>query len=99
MFFGKKELFVQLVLTGAIGLCSSIGDQGLRYGKTAASRAIFDNITHAIVGGITWAVILTLLKKSLAQNFLSIIWCIFLSSFIDIDHFIVAWSWKLSVCI
>ncbi|XP_031846842.1 transmembrane protein 267 [Nomia melanderi] len=96
MFLEKKELFVQFVLTGAIGLCSSIGDQGLRYGKTAASRAIFDNITHAIVGGLIWAVILTLLKRPLTQNFRSIIWCTVLSSLIDIDHFIAAWSWKLS---
>lgn len=97
MFLGKRETFSRVVLTGAIGICSFIGDQGLKHGKTAATRAIFDNVTHAIVGGLTWAVILNLSKKSLAQNFSSIFWSFCLSSFIDVDHFIAACSWKLSV--
>lgn len=97
MFFGRKEVFLRIVLTGAIGICSFIGDQGLKHGKTAMSRAIFDNVTHAIVGGLTWAVILNLSKKPLIQNFSSIFLCFSLSSFIDIDHFIAAGSWKLSV--
>lgn len=97
MFLGKREIFLRVLLTSAIGICSFIGDQGLKHGKTAATRAIFDNVTHAIVGGLTWAVILNLSKKPLIQNFSSIIWCFCLSSFIDIDHFIAARSWKLSV--
>nr|XP_033340130.1 transmembrane protein 267 [Megalopta genalis] len=96
MFIGKKEVFTRLILTGAIGICSSMGDQGLKYGKSAVSRAIFDNITHAIVGGLTWAVILNLFKKSLTQNLSNIFCCFFLSSVIDVDHFIAAWSWDLN---
>ncbi|XP_076297877.1 transmembrane protein 267 [Lasioglossum baleicum] len=96
MFFGKKEMFMQLVLTSAIGICSFIGDHGLKYGKSAVSRAIFDNITHAIVGGLTWAIMLNLSRKSVAQNIPSIVWCFLLSSFIDVDHFIAAWSWNLN---
>ncbi|XP_043605287.1 transmembrane protein 267 isoform X2 [Bombus pyrosoma] len=94
MFLGKRETLSRVVLTGAIGICSFIGDQGLKHGKTAATRAIFDNVTHAIVGGLTWAVILNLSKKSLSQNFSSIFWSFCLSSFIDVDHFIAACSWK-----
>ena len=97
MFLGRRELFLRVVLTGFIGICSFIGDQGLKYGKTAATRAIFDNVTHAIVGGLTWAVILNLSKKSLIQNFSSIFCSFCLSSFVDVDHFIAACSWKLSV--
>ncbi|XP_076245409.1 transmembrane protein 267 [Calliopsis andreniformis] len=96
MFLGKREVFSRVILTGAIGICSYIGDQGLEHSKSAVRRAIFDNVTHAIVGGLTWTVILNLSKKSLAQNFSSVLWCFFLSSFIDADHFIEAWSWKLS---
>ncbi|KAF3423124.1 hypothetical protein E2986_02295 [Frieseomelitta varia] len=96
MFLGKRELFLRVVLTGFIGICSFIGDQGLKYGKTAVARAIFDNVTHAIVGGLTWAVILNLSKKSLTQNFSSIFCSFCLSSFVDVDHFIAACSWKLS---
>ena len=96
MFLGKRE-FLRVVLTGAIGICSFIGDQGLKYGKTAATRAIFDNVTHAIVGGLTWAIILNLSKKPLTQNFSSIFYSFCLSSFVDVDHFIAACSWKLSV--
>ncbi|XP_015430695.1 PREDICTED: transmembrane protein C5orf28 [Dufourea novaeangliae] len=96
MIFGKKEVFMRLVLTVAISICSIIGDQGLKNGKSTVSRAIFDNITHAIVGGLTWAVILNLSKKSLTQYFPSIVCCFLLSSFIDVDHFIAAWSWKIN---
>ncbi|XP_026674489.1 uncharacterized protein LOC108631175 isoform X2 [Ceratina calcarata] len=96
MFLLKTDMFLRLALTGAIGICSIIGDQGLKYGKTAAARAIFDNVTHAIVGGLSWAIILNLSKKSLVQNFSSIVWCFALSSFIDVDHFIAACSWRLS---
>lgn len=97
MFLGKRDVLSRVILTAAIGICSFIGDQGLKDGKSEVSRAIFDNATHAIVGGLTWAVVLNLSKKSLVQNFSSIFWCFFLSSFIDVDHFIAACSWKLSV--
>ncbi|XP_078042385.1 transmembrane protein 267 [Augochlora pura] len=96
MSIGRKEMFTLFVLTSSIGICSSIGDQGLKYGKSSISRAIFDNITHAIVGGLTWAVILNLSKKSLTQNLMHIFGCFFLSSVIDVDHFIAAWSWNLN---
>lgn len=97
MFFVKTEVFSTVILTSVIGICSFIGDQGLKYGKTTVTRAIFDNITHAAVGGLTWALILHLSKKSLIQNSSSIFWCFFLSSFIDVDHFIAARSWNLNV--
>ena len=96
MFLGKRNVLSRVILTAAIGICSFIGDQGLKDGKSQVSRAIFDNATHAIVGGLTWAVVLNLSKKSLVQNFSSIFLCFFLSSFIDVDHFIAACSWKLS---
>ncbi|XP_054006804.1 transmembrane protein 267 [Hylaeus anthracinus] len=96
MVFVKRDIVSSVILTCGIGICSFIGDQGLNYGKTPWLRAIFDNVTHAIVGGLTWTLILHLSRKSLVQNFSSIFWCFFLSSFIDVDHFITACSWKLN---
>ncbi|XP_003703854.1 transmembrane protein 267 [Megachile rotundata] len=96
MFLVKRDIFLNVLLTGAIGVCSFIGDQGLKYGKTVVQRAIFDNVTHAIVGGLTWAVILNLSKLSLIHNLRSIFCCFCLSSFIDVDHFIAACSWKIN---
>ncbi|XP_053975899.1 uncharacterized protein LOC128874817 isoform X3 [Hylaeus volcanicus] len=96
MVFVKRDIVSSVILTCGIGICSLIGDQGLNYGKTPWLRAIFDNVTHAIVGGLTWTLILHLSRKSLVQNFSSIFWCFFLSSFIDVDHFIAACSWKLN---
>ncbi|XP_046144289.1 transmembrane protein 267 [Osmia bicornis bicornis] len=96
MFLLKRDIFLRVALTGAIGICSFIGDEGLKHGKTVVARAIFDNATHAIVGGLTWAVILNLSNKSLIQNFSSIFCCFCLSSFIDVDHFIAASSWKIN---
>ncbi|KAF7386989.1 hypothetical protein HZH66_011441 [Vespula vulgaris] len=58
--------------------------------------SLIDNLTHAIVGGLTWTLILILSKKSFVQNLHDIFFSFALSSFIDLDHFLAARSWKLN---
>lgn len=94
--YSKWYLILKIVLTSLIGISSFLGDMCLKYVENAMARAILDNLTHAIVGGLVWILILILSKKSLTQNFYSIQFSFALSSFIDVDHFLTARSWKLS---
>ncbi|XP_070515607.1 transmembrane protein 267-like isoform X2 [Cardiocondyla obscurior] len=90
-----RELWSRALLTCAIGACSILGDFGLRYGKSESARALFDNATHATVGGLTWTLIVVLSRKSVVRNLKSILSCFLLASFIDLDHFIAARSWHI----
>lgn len=93
----KWNLILKIGLTVLIGISSFMGDMSLKYVQTAVARAILDNLTHAVVGGLTWSLILILSKKSFVQNLHNIFLSFALSSFIDMDHFLAARSWKLSV--
>ncbi|XP_012278053.1 transmembrane protein 267 [Orussus abietinus] len=95
MFFSRRDVILRVLLTSSISICSYVGDQILKNGKNQALRAISDNLTHAIVGGLSWSLIVILSKKSLSQNIFRILSCFLVSSFVDLDHFIVARSWKL----
>ncbi|XP_070164373.1 transmembrane protein 267 isoform X1 [Polyergus mexicanus] len=90
-----RELWSRALLTSAIGGCSILGDYGLRYGKNESERAVFDNMTHATVGGLTWTLIVVLSHKPLVRSLSSIFSCFLLASFIDLDHFIAAHSWHI----
>jgi hypothetical protein len=92
-----RELWSRVILTCAIGACSILGDFDLKYGKNELERAVFDNVTHATIGGLTWMLIVILSRKSLMRNLDSIFSCFLLASFIDLDHFIAARSWHIHV--
>ncbi|KAI4492092.1 hypothetical protein M0802_010100 [Mischocyttarus mexicanus] len=94
--YSKWYLILTIALTSLIGISSFLGDMFLKCVENRMARAILDNLTHAIVGGLVWILILVLSKKSLAQNVYGIVFSFFLSSFIDVDHFLAARSWKLS---
>lgn len=57
--------------------------------------AIMDNFTHGFIALYAW--ILSLEFDVNARNFVSGILCAVLSCAIDIDHFLLAGSWKLRV--
>ncbi|XP_018396387.1 PREDICTED: transmembrane protein C5orf28 isoform X1 [Cyphomyrmex costatus] len=95
-----REFWPRALLTCAIGVCSIIGDVGLKWlrsDKNESARAAFDNATHATVGGLTWMLIVVLSRKSIARNLNSIFSCFLLASFVDLDHFIAARSWHIHV--
>lgn len=64
-------------------------------------KAICDNLTHATVGGISTLILIQESSHSIDEfERISLILLSFvISSFIDLDHFIVAKSFKLSVLI
>ena len=61
-------------------------------------RSLTDSITHGIIGGVSWMIVLgesALSRSGVTQFFLGII----LASVVDVDHFIMARSLKLQVTI
>ncbi|XP_012264246.2 transmembrane protein 267 [Athalia rosae] len=82
-------------LTIIIGVTSFTGDSLLYNLKNSTLRAISDNVTHALVGGLSWTLVITLSKNSVTRNLLGITLCFVISSLIDLDHFLLAKSWKL----
>lgn len=64
-------------------------------------KAAFDNITHAIVGLLSAAILFIQVEQRFSsfERIAAIATCFSISSLIDIDHFIVARTWTLSVCV
>ncbi|XP_043932776.1 transmembrane protein 267 [Protopterus annectens] len=59
-------------------------------------RALSDNAIHGVVGSWSWAIVIGLRKKS---DFYEVILAGFLSSVIDLDHFIAAGSFSLKAAL
>lgn len=59
-------------------------------------RALSDNTVHGVVGLWSWAIVIGLRKKS---DFSEVLLAGFLSSVIDMDHFIASGSLSLKVSI
>jgi hypothetical protein len=57
------------------------------------SRALVDNMGHALIGGVSWLVVVGIHKEGILQA----IGCAAMSSLIDLDHFIMARSFHLKV--
>lgn len=91
-------LILRVIITSLIGIASYVGDRLLQ-DKSEVIRALSDNFTHATVGGLTWSLILILSKKSIFNNISSVVLCFLIASFVDVDHFLAAGSWKLHVSI
>ena len=97
MFQGIRNVLLQFCVTSLLGATSCTGDRLVESCKSVPIRAIFDNLTHGIVGGFSWILVLLLSKKPLTPNIYSIVYSVVISSFIDLDHFVAAKSWNLRV--
>lgn len=90
----------QVVLSICLGATCIFGDISVsRNSDSRALKAICDNFTHALVGFFTAILILSGLREHISayDRLWMIIVCSCVSSWIDIDHFIVAKSWQLRV--
>lgn len=86
--------------TVLLGLIAIIGDFLVKTASLDVYKAIFDNTTHSIIGGLTWFIITLQIKNKNAVNkLLEIFLCAFIASIIDLDHFIMAKSFYLKVFI
>ncbi|XP_043283505.1 transmembrane protein 267 [Venturia canescens] len=95
MFQSVRYVLLQFCATSLLGVVSCTGDRLVDNSKNNVIRASFDNLTHAIIGGLSWILVLILSKKSVFPNIYSVIYCTAISSLIDLDHFIAAASLKL----
>ena len=84
-----------------LGLTAVLGDQlVLHHQNENVTKAIFDNITHAAIGVITWINTHHYFSRAStfsARIFCHSILCGFIASAIDVDHFITARSLHLKV--
>lgn len=57
------------------------------------SRAFVDNMGHAVIGGVSWIIVVGIHREGVLQA----IGCALMSSLIDVDHFVMARSLQLKV--
>lgn len=84
-----------IILMSSCAFVALIGDLiSAQFKSFTLEAALSDNLTHAMIGGITWFA--TTFKFS-SFSYYQISLCVFLSSIIDIDHFIEMRSLKIQV--
>lgn len=94
-----KHLYSVLgFLTMLLSLVAVIGDYAVSQSNLHIYRALFDNTTHAVIGGISWLIVCVVFKsRNIFQDLCEIAICMIVSSGIDLDHFLVAGSFHLKV--
>lgn len=93
ILFGIHSYLITLLILVAV-----TGDYVVQYSKLHIYRAFFDNITHAIIGGLSWLIVcLNFKNRYSSQTLFEIALCTLAGSFIDLDHFVTARSFNLKV--
>ncbi|XP_070592483.1 transmembrane protein 267 [Erythrolamprus reginae] len=101
----KANALLQLFSTASVisslclGIFCYLADRLLQFSfiqQTYWLRALSDNMVHGIIGLWSWAIVIGLKKKS---DFTEVILAGFLSSVIDMDHFILAGSLSLKAAL
>ncbi|KAK5650973.1 hypothetical protein RI129_002002 [Pyrocoelia pectoralis] len=91
IFYSSHSFLILLLLLTAI-----IGDYIVDHSKLHLHRALFDNITHALIGGISWLVVCMVFRnRYTTQTLAEIALCTVIASCIDLDHFYAARSFHL----
>lgn len=69
------------------------------YKESPCLKAISDNLTHGSVGLVSYLIVVIEYRTSITitEQILLIGACFILACLIDVDHFVVARSWKLVV--
>lgn len=88
-FLGLQTYLTLLLMTAAL-----LGDYLVGRVRLQWSRALIDNATHAVVGGLSLAIVCVHFRQ---PNVWEILQCTILSSLIDVDHFIRVQSFNLLV--
>lgn len=93
-------LLPSLILTALNGSVCILGDYLVEINQESQLfKAIFDNVTHTAVGLFSVFIMISEINHRVSgvERFWLIVIGVLVSSFIDLDHFIVARSLKLSV--
>ncbi|CAH1381017.1 transmembrane protein 267 [Tenebrio molitor] len=79
-----------------LALVSTTGDYIVTHTKLHLFQALFDNATHAAIGGLSWFfVCINFKNRSHLQTLFEIGACAGIASLIDVDHFVSARSFYL----
>jgi len=92
LFTDTETVLLEMLL---FTVCT-VGDQGHYISDNLLFRAAVDNITHGLVGFISWALVIRLTSFNVAQ-ILQCSVCMVLAMAVDVDHFLAAKSFKLQV--
>ncbi|CAH1964038.1 unnamed protein product [Acanthoscelides obtectus] len=91
-----KFFNLSAILISLLGLTAVVGDYLVLHTNLDLFQAVFDNATHAIIGGLTWFIFCLRYKNSNTfQNLAEVAVCATISSVIDLDHFVAARSLRL----
>lgn len=90
-----------MLLSICLGVTCLVGDILTdRFANSLILKAFCDNLTHRLIGLFSALIIVSEIRYQVEnpERALLIAACSFVSSLIDIDHFIAAGSWALKVC-
>ncbi|KAJ8962020.1 hypothetical protein NQ314_005802, partial [Rhamnusium bicolor] len=94
--FYKYISNLSIYLTVLLGLVAITGDYVVSHTKIHIFQALFDNSTHALIGGLSWFITCLIDKNHHSyQILLEVAVCSFIASIIDLDHFVAAKSLQL----
>lgn len=88
-----KNWVINSALSSVIVVACVVGDKKVQSMSEPLTKALIDNSTHAIIGLLSAIIVLIDHWDSI---YLAVV-CMTVSSFIDLDHFLTAKSFKLSV--
>lgn len=95
-------LLKQLILISVIGFLYSISHDVLQHESiknVPLRRSLIDNLTHIIIGIFSWLLSVSYEKLYHPWNLANCLLCGFFAGVVDIDHFLMAKSFKLNVSI
>lgn len=88
-----KNWIINSVLSVLIAVTCLLGDKLVQATRDPLVKAAIDSSTHALIGFFSAAVVLTEHREKIHLA----VACMVMSSLIDVDHFVMAKSFKLSV--
>ena len=88
-----KNWVINSALSSVIAVACVVGDKKVQSMSEPFTKALIDNSTHAIIGLLSAIIVLIDQWDSI---YFAVV-CMMVSSFIDLDHFLAAKSYKLSV--
>lgn len=100
MNFSRLFFNINTSLTVSIAFVAVAGDYITTASNNPVLKALCDNVTHAVIGGLCWCIAYFNRDKTVQETrsgFLEVMSCMVLSSVIDLDHFIAAKSVLLKV--
>lgn len=90
-------LNLRLYVIILLALTAVIGDGLVSHSKIKVYQALFDNVTHSVIGGLSWLLVCIYCKNISSRIIVEVITCAVIASIIDLDHFLIAKSFHLEV--